>query len=102
MEGKMDKIEEIRRKIKKLKSEMIELGDMRPGSLTKQTRKWGKSYWQLSYTHRGKGGTRYVSNKRYPNVKQETENYKKFKESSLELVDLSIELSKLTDKEFNL
>ncbi|MEA2011489.1 MAG: DUF6788 family protein, partial [Verrucomicrobiota bacterium] len=65
-------------------------------------RKWGKSYWQLSYTHRGKGGTRYVSDKRYQDVKQETENYKKFKEIYLELVDLSIELSKLIDKEFNL
>lgn len=95
----MEKIKEIRGKIGKLKEKVARLGDMRPGSLTRQSRSWGKSYWQISYTHRGKGGTGYVSNERYKEVKRQTENYRKFREMSLELVDLSIELAKLTDKE---
>ena len=95
----MKAMKEIRRKIGKLKVEIAGLGDMRPGSLTRQSRSWGKSYWQLSYTHRGKGGTGYVSDERYEEVKLHTENYRKFKEMCLELADLSLELAKLTDRE---
>jgi hypothetical protein len=95
----MEKMKEISRKIAALKRKIAGLGDMRPGSLTRQVRSWGKSYWQLSYTHRGKGGTGYVSNERYREVRRQTENYRKFREMCLELVDLSLELAKLTDKE---
>ena len=98
-DGKMEKMNELRKKIGKLKEKIAGLGDMRPGSLTKQTRSWGKSYWQISWTHRGRGGTGYVSNERYKEVKRQTENYRTFRKISLELVDLSIELAKLTDKE---
>jgi len=90
---------EVRKEIEGLKSEISEIEEMRPGSLTKQSRSWGKSYWQLSYTHRGKGGTVYVSEDRYEKVKAQTENYRKFKMMCLHLVDLSIELAKLLDKE---
>ncbi len=51
----MDKSKQIERKIEKIKSALMELGDMRPGSLTVQTRSWGGEYNQLSYTHLGKG-----------------------------------------------
>lgn len=94
----MKKIDDIRKEIKSLKCEITEIKDMRPGSLTKQSRSWGKSYWQLSYTHRGKGGTEYVSEKRYDTVKRQTENYRKFKTLCLQLVDLSIELAKLRNE----
>jgi len=57
------------------------------------------SYWQISWTHRGRGGTGYVSNERHKEVRKQTENYRKFKEIGLKLIDLSIELAKLTDKE---
>ena len=100
-EKTMKKITKIRREIQNLKSEISEIGDMRPGSLTKQSRSWGKSYWQLSYTHRGKGGTGYVSEKRYEVVKEQVDNYRYFKEKCLELVDLSIKLAKLEDKELS-
>ena len=72
---------------------------MRPGSLTIQTRSWGKEYWQLSYTHRGRGRTGYVSEENYERVKIQTENYRKFKERSMELIDLALELAKLTENE---
>jgi len=95
----MEKMKELHRKIGKLKEKIAGLGDMRPGSLSRQTRSWGKTYWQISWTHRGKGGTGYVSNERYREVKRQTENYRRFREMCLELVDLSIKLAKLTDKE---
>lgn len=53
---------------------------MRPGSLTRQSRSWDKEYWQISYTHRGRGRTGYISDANYAKVKVETENHKKFKE----------------------
>ena len=94
----MDKMKEIQRRIEKLKRKIAGLGDMRPGSLTRQSRSWGKDYWQLSYTHRGRGRTGYVSDERYQEVKRQTENYRQFRELCLELVDLSIEMAKITDK----
>lgn len=44
----MDKSKQIERKIEKIKNALMELGDMRPGSLTVQTRSWGGEYHQLS------------------------------------------------------
>ena len=95
----MKEIQKLRMKIETVKQQIINLGDMRPGSLTRQTRSWGKEYWQLSYTHRGRGRTGYVSDENYERARFQTENYKKFKEWSIELVDLSIKLANLTDKE---
>ena len=95
----MKKEQKIREKIENLKQKLTGLGDMRPGSLTRQVRSWGKEYWQISYTHKGRGRTGYVSNENYKRVKQETENYKIFRAFCAELIDLYIELGKLTDKE---
>ncbi len=95
----MTKIAQLRKKIERLKEKIVRLGDMRPGSLTRQTRSWGKSYWQISWTHRGKGGTGYVSKEKYREVKKQTDNYRKFREMSLKLVDFYLELARLTDKE---
>ena len=76
---------------------MYELGDMRPGLLTKQIRNWGKEYWQISYTHRGRGRIGYVCDKNYEKIK--IENHRMFKELCKKLIDLSIEYAKLADKE---
>ena len=95
----MKKMSVIREKIELIKKGILNLGEMRPGSLTVQPRSWGKTYWQLSYTYRGRGYTKYVSNEKYPAVKLQTENYRKFKDMCAELVDLSLSLAKLTDKE---
>ena len=89
----------LKQEIEKLKKQLSELGDMRPGSLTRQSRSWDKEYWQISYTHRGRGRTGYISDANYAKVKVETENYKKFKELCAILIDKSIEYAKLMDKE---
>lgn len=95
----MKNIEEIRKRIGTIKQEIANLGDMRLGSLTVQPRSWGKNYWQLSYTYLGRGYTKYISNENYQTVKEQTDNYKKFKALCAELVDLSLSLAKITDKE---
>lgn len=97
----MDKSKRIERRIEKIKQALAELGDMRPGSISVQTRAWGGKYHQLSYTHLGKGRTEYVPPGRVREVKRQLANYKKFKELTNEWVGLAMEICKLkqTEKE---
>ena len=95
------KIKKVGKEIGAIKKEMFEIGDMRPGSLTKQMRKAKEkygAYWQLSYTHRGKGRTGYIREKFVGQVKAETANYKHYKKLADKLIKLSIEKSNLKMK----
>jgi len=99
----MDKRTQMERRIGKIKQTLANLGDMRPGSLSVQTRNWGGHYCQLSYTHLGKGHTEYIPQERRKEVKRQLASYRKFKDLTQEWVTLAIELCKLkttqTDKE---
>lgn len=94
----MREVKILERKIGKIKEELMKLGDMRPGSLSVQTRSWGGEYYQLSYTHQGKGRTQYVAKKRRKEVEAQIAEYKKFRDLTQEWVDLSIELCTLKYK----
>lgn len=91
----------IKRRIEKIKSEIYVIGEMRPGSLTKQYRdpenRTGP-YYQISYTHEMKSRTEYVRSEFVQEIKLEVKNYKRYKKLNSELVSLSIEFSKLTMK----
>jgi len=91
----MDNALQIARRIEKIKKALAALDDMRPGSLSSQTRSWGGQYAQLSYTHLGKGHTEYVPPERVKDVKRQIANYRKFKDLTQEWVTLAIELCKL-------
>lgn len=91
----MDRIKQIERNIEKIKKTLLTLGDMRPGSLSVQTRKWGGEYHQLSYTHLGKGRTEYVPPEKVKEVKQQVAAYRQFKDLNQQWVNLAIELCKL-------
>jgi hypothetical protein len=85
-------------KISRTKQMLLELGDMRPGSLSRQMRKAREkygAYWQLSYTHMGKGRTEYIRPEAIKQVKAEVANYKRYRQLSDQLVKLSIEKSRL-------
>ena len=94
----MKKQATLERKIEKIKQDLMNLGDMRPGSLSVQTRKWGGEYGQLSYTHRGKGHTEYVPERRRVEIERQTANYKRFRKLTQEWVKLSMELCKNKEK----
>ena len=85
-------------KIKVVKKQINELGDLRPGNLTKQIAKGEgenpREYWQLSYTHNMKSRTEYVRNEFVKQIKVEVANYKKLKQLMEVWIDLSIQLSK--------
>jgi hypothetical protein len=92
------KIRKVEQEIALIKKEMCEIGDMRPGSLTKQMRKAKEkygAYWQLSYTYRGKGRTGYVREECVEQVRAETVNYKRYKKLTDRFINLSIEKSRL-------
>ncbi len=94
-----EKIDEIRSRIAEIKQEMLELGDLCPGSISQQVRSWGGKYWQISYTHRGRGHTEYVADEQLDEMKSRNDNYRKFRELSFELVDRYLELSKAEKEE---
>lgn len=91
----MDKAARIERRIEEIKRALADLGDLRPGSLSVQKRRWGGGYCQLSYTQRGKGHTEYVPESKREMVERQTANYRKLRELTQEWVDLGIELCRL-------
>ena len=91
----MDKAARLERRIQTIKQALADLGPMRPGSVSVQTRKWGGQYRHLSYTHQGKGHTEYVPPGRLKDLRRQLANYRKFKELTQEWVELAIQLCKL-------
>ncbi len=96
------KITEIEEEIIRVKSLLMDLGAMRPGTIGLQyrDRKEKKGpFYQVSYTHKRKSRTEYLRKENLKAVEVEIENYKAFKELVDRWVDLSLELSQLRSKE---
>ncbi len=94
------KLAQIEKRIKKIKSDIVLIDDMRPGSLTKQYRGPNKTkgYYQISYTLNMKSRTESVHKDYVDEVRRQIKNYKRFKALSQEWVELGIEHSKLAMK----
>jgi len=83
------------KKIQKIKKKLNAIGDMRPGSLTKQIPKNGKKgYFQLSYTYKMKSKTEYVKPENVLKIRNEIKEYKRFKMLVQQWLDLAIQKSK--------
>ena len=88
----------IAKQIEGIKQELVGIGEMRPGSLTKQYRdakekKW--EFYQLSYTHKMKSKTNYVRAHHVADLREQIKTYKRFKKLVEKWIDLSIEHSKI-------
>lgn len=98
-----------KKKIIKLKNEILNLGTMHPGSISKQYNVCGKKdckckdkkepqkhgpYYQLSYSIRGKSSSVFIKKENLSEAKRRVENYQKFKELNVELTKATVELSK--------
>lgn len=95
------RLTQIERRIEKIKSELVLIGDMRPGSLTKQYRNPKEqtgAYYQLSYTLEMKSRTEYIRKEHVAEIRRQIRNYKRYKTLTTEWVALSIENSKLSMK----
>ena len=85
-------------RIGRIKHELMALGPMRPGSLTRQyrdpkTKK--RPFHQISYTHKGRGRSEYVRLESLVQVRRETANFKRFRKLAEQWVELSLKLSLL-------
>ena len=105
----MNKVQ-IEKKIEEIRRELLDLGPMRPGTLSRQfaacqkpgcactdpvkPKKHGPFY-QLSYSHQGKSTTRFVRPGYVTIIGEELAAYKRFKEITQEWVSLAITLSQL-------
>jgi hypothetical protein len=102
--------ERIEQQIRKIKEELVSLGPMRPGSLSRQYSVCGKPgcacadpdnpkkhgpFYQLSYAHQGKSSTRFVRPGYVPQIKKELAAYKRFRQLTQTWVGLELTLSQL-------
>jgi len=94
-------LSQIKNEIETIKSQLMDIGDMRPGSLTKQYRNPKEQtgeFFQLSYTHKMKSRTEYVRPQFVAQLKQQIRNYKTFKKLIDKWVELGIQYSQLSMK----
>jgi len=93
------RIQQIERRIDRIKRALLEIGPMRPGSLTRQYKdpqhRTG-AYWQISYTRRMNSRTEYVRREWVKEIRRQTVTHKRFKRLVEQWLDLSIEHSRLT------
>mgnify|MGYP006899600219 CR=1 FL=1 len=85
----------IEKEIAEIKQRLLAIGEMRPGSLSKQKRSRGGLYHQLSYSHNGKGHTEYVREELVPAVRQQLDTFRTYLELNRRWKTLAIELCKL-------
>jgi len=98
------RIQQIERRIDRIKEELKKIGPMRPGSLTRQYKdrqnKTG-AFWQISYTRQMKSRTEYVRKEWVAEIRKQIAMHKRFKRLIDQWIDLSIEQSQLSMKNAN-
>ena len=93
------RIQQIERRIDRIKRALLEIGPMRPGSLTQQYKDpqhHTGPYWQISYTRQMRSRTEYVRQESVKEIRRQIATHKRFKRLVDEWIDLSIEHSRLT------
>jgi hypothetical protein len=100
---------QLEQEIRAVKEELAGLGDLRPGSLSTQYNVCGNPkckckadppqkhgpYYQVSFTRKGKGSSKFVREEDLPVVQEQLETYVRMKNLVDRWVELSIELSNL-------
>jgi len=103
----------IERQIEKLKRDLAGLGQLRPGSLSKQYTVCGSPacrcvaippqkhgpYYQLSFTRKSKSSTKFVRKEDLPAIRKQLKNYERMKLLVDKWIDLATELSNLQIKQ---
>ena len=106
------RIRALESQIENIKRQIVRLGDLRPGSLSEQYNVCGNPncrckgdppekhgpYYQLSFTRKGRSGTKFVKKPQLPAVRQQLKNYARLRtlidrwiERSSELCQLKLE-----------
>lgn len=102
--------EKLHVQIQRIKKQLFELGDLRPGSLSTQYNVCGNPncrckhpekpvkhgpYYQISYTRKGRSKTEFVKAEDVKMVKQQLKNYQTFKKLIDDWVELSLAIARL-------
>lgn len=102
--------EQIEKRIERIKQELLNIGPMRPGTLSRQyaacqkpgcacvdplTPKKHGPFFQLSYTHQGKSTTRFVRPRYVTQIRKELAAYKRFRQLTQQWIALALTLSQL-------
>ena len=85
-------------KIRTLVASLAQIGAMRPGTLSVQYRNPSERktpFHQISYTRKGKSRSEYVRPDNLPAVRRELAAYKTFRRVVEQIIDLSLEASRL-------
>ena len=94
-------LSQIKNEIETIKSQLMDIGDMRPGSLTKQYRNPKQQtgeFFQISYTYKMKSRTEYVRPQFVQQVRKQIQNYKTFKKLIDKWIELAIQYSQMSMK----
>ena len=94
-----NKKQELDARMEEVRKSISEIGRIHPGTLSTQTRSYGGEYYQLSYTHSGKGHTLYVRPNNVDEVKEAVSNYKNLRSLVDQWLDLGIEYAKIRREE---
>lgn len=104
----MTRLKQIEKQIQKTKKEITELGELRPGSLSKQYNICGKvpckckdpeapqrhgPYYQISYGRKGKSSSVFVRPESLADIEEQLANYKRLMELVSFWIDLGLEHS---------
>ncbi len=95
------RLKQIEKRIDRIRSELIKIDAMRPGSLTRQykdPKKQTGAYYQLSYTLDMRSRTEYIRKEWVSEIRRQIKQYRRYKQLNAEWVSLSIEHSKLSMK----
>ena len=99
----------LQREIERIKKQLADLGDLRPGSLSKQYNVCGKPgcrckasppekhgpYYQVSYTRKGRSGSKFIRGEQVTRVREQLKNYTKLRELVDRWIEAGAELSNL-------
>jgi hypothetical protein len=88
----------LEKRMERIKRELLALGPMRPGSISRQYRDpqtKERPFHQISYTYKGRGRSEYVRAENVAHLCRETATFKRFRKLTEQWVELSLKTSQL-------
>ena len=88
----------LEKRMERIKRELLALGPMRPGSISRQYRDpqtKERPFHQISYTYKGRGRSEYVRAENVAQIRRETATFKRFRKLAEQWVELSLKTSQL-------
>ena len=86
-------LKKIEARIQRIKDQLLALGPMRPGTLTRQYHKPQErqgAFWQISYTHQMKSRSEYARPDEVAAVRREIAAFRRFKKLTADWVNLAL------------